>query len=591
MRGVKVSIKVLKWVVAVFIEASKVHGRTVKRWNLKDHFAEFYCTLKYNESGRYISFIALQDQNKSVIITPESTPKGGWGNIAHKIAGFIYEPIKTQGTAVKDRKQLHKSYKEALFQDRWMTEATEKAEIQSTANKVRITGGESQPVNDLLNRCIVGKFQCQADETPSLNDVRRWACNSWKLAIQVKVYAMNDGYFMFELPSKVAAEHVLTGQWIWRKMKLGLEWWKPTIGCWPAEIRRDWVWIRLLGLPMNLWSQKVFKEIGDICGGFIETEEETSLKNHLHWARIKVRGDGERIPREVEVTCDGFTYTIPVWCEAPVTVRLSEERREEKGKYPVVNTQDQLLQKKKEAQPAKKVDGHVGTSSEGSRMQVGLRFKGGENNVYSRKKLGQKEFLGPKTLGQKFLDPIVVENSRAQTSITYLVDIINIEISANKAKENKFQREITQWSRDRGELEVARQSVEMAVTDTEELGEKSITVMFQPLEEENLDGDTEEAIPLGIQFPEEDMSTSDWIQQTITKLSSEFGVNFKGCEEKAKELLMKIDSNKQGNREEQSKQTTGKRKGLLELKRLQLDSKFYSNGTRSKGGVLAIMDQ
>lgn len=109
MRGVKVSIKVLKWLVAVFIEALKTHGRTVKRWNMKDHFAEFYCTLKYNASGRYISFIALQGQNKSVIITPESTPKKGWGNIAHKIVGFIYEPIKTQGTAVKDRKQLHKS--------------------------------------------------------------------------------------------------------------------------------------------------------------------------------------------------------------------------------------------------------------------------------------------------------------------------------------------------------------------------------------------------------------------------------------------------------------------------------------------------
>ncbi|WMV40484.1 hypothetical protein MTR67_033869 [Solanum verrucosum] len=514
MRGVKVSIKVLKWVVAVFIEASKVHGRTVKRWNLKDHFAEFYCTLKYNESGRYISFIALQGQNKSVIITPESTPNGRWGNIAHKIAGFIYEPIKTQGTT---------------------------------------------PVNDLLNRCIVGKFQCQADETPSLNDVRRWACNSWKLAIQLKVYAMNDGYFMFELPSKVAAEHVLTGQWIWRKIKLGLEWWKLTIGCWPAEIRRDLVWIRLLGLPMNLWSQKVFKEIGDICGGFNETEEETSLKNHLHWARIKVRGDGERIPREVEVTCDGFTYTIPVWCEAPVTVRLSEERRKEKGKYPVVNTQDQLLQKIKEAQPVK------------------------------RKKLGQKEFLGPKTLGQKNLDPIVVENPRAQTSITYPVDIINIEISANKAKENKSQRQITQWNRDRGELEVARQSVKMAVTDREELGQKSITVMFQPLEKENLDGGTEEAIPLGIQFPEEDMSILDWIQQNITKLSSEFGVNFKGCEEKTKELLMKIDSNKQGNRGEQSKQTTCKRKGLLKLKRWADYVQLKASGTR--GGIVIMWDK
>lgn len=105
MRRVKVSIKVLKWLVAVFIEASKVQGRTIKMWNMKDHFGEFYCTLKYNESGRYISFIALQGQNKSVIITPESTPKGGLGNISHKIAGFIYEPDKSHGTAVKDKKQ------------------------------------------------------------------------------------------------------------------------------------------------------------------------------------------------------------------------------------------------------------------------------------------------------------------------------------------------------------------------------------------------------------------------------------------------------------------------------------------------------
>lgn len=91
---------------------------------------------------------------------------------------------------------------------------------------------------------------------------------------------MNDGHFMFELPSKVVAEHVLTGQWIWRKMKLELVWWKQTTDCWPAEIRRDGMdWAA--GFTYE-FSQKVFKEIDDICGGFIETEEETSLRNHLH---------------------------------------------------------------------------------------------------------------------------------------------------------------------------------------------------------------------------------------------------------------------------------------------------------------------
>lgn len=54
---------------------------------------------------------------------------------------------------------------------------------------------------------------------------------------------------------------------------------------------------------------------------------------------------------------------------------------------------------------------------------------------------------------------------------------------------------------------------------------------------------------------------------------------------------MKIDSNKQESMGTHCVQSTGKRKGLLELKNLQLDSKFCSNGTRSKGGYLAIMDQ
>lgn len=45
---------------------------------MKDHFSEFFCTLKYNEHGRYISFVAVQGNNESVIITPEISFKEGW---------------------------------------------------------------------------------------------------------------------------------------------------------------------------------------------------------------------------------------------------------------------------------------------------------------------------------------------------------------------------------------------------------------------------------------------------------------------------------------------------------------------------------
>lgn len=99
-------------------------------------------------------------------------------------------------------------------------------------------------------------------------------------------------------------------------------------GYWPVEIQRDWVWIRLLGLPLNLCSENFFRQSEEICEGFFETEEETSLKNHLHWARIKVRGDGKEVPREIKLKSDGYIHAIPVWVEALVAVRVAEERRD-----------------------------------------------------------------------------------------------------------------------------------------------------------------------------------------------------------------------------------------------------------------------
>ncbi|KAF3681223.1 hypothetical protein FXO38_01857 [Capsicum annuum] len=35
-------------------------------------------------------------------------------------------------------------------------------------------------------------------------------------------------------------------------MNLKLEWWQPTTGCWPEEIRRVWVWVKVLQLRLSL---------------------------------------------------------------------------------------------------------------------------------------------------------------------------------------------------------------------------------------------------------------------------------------------------------------------------------------------------
>lgn len=119
-------------------------------------------------------------------------------------------------------------------------------------------------------------------------------------------------------------------------MNLSLEWWNPNTVCWPEEITRDRVWIRILGLPLCLWSQNTFEQIGEQCSGYIETEE-TSLKHHLHWARIKVKGDGKSIPPEIEVVGGGMVFIISIWVEAPVTFRVEKEKTEVRAFEPVGN--------------------------------------------------------------------------------------------------------------------------------------------------------------------------------------------------------------------------------------------------------------
>nr|XP_009801910.1 PREDICTED: uncharacterized protein LOC104247560 [Nicotiana sylvestris] len=84
-----------------------------------------------------------------------------------------------------------------------------------------------------------------------------------------------------------------------------------------------------MGNPLHLWSQKIFKEIGDLCGGWIATEEETDLKNHLKWARIKIVGDGRKIPNEVGIERDGIKFFIPIWAERQARFELKMQENEQ----------------------------------------------------------------------------------------------------------------------------------------------------------------------------------------------------------------------------------------------------------------------
>ncbi|KAF3645971.1 hypothetical protein FXO38_19382 [Capsicum annuum] len=69
----------------------------------------------------------------------------------------------------------------------------------------------------------------------------------------------------------------------------------------------------------------MFKAIGDHCGGWLEIEEETSLKNHLKRERMRIKEDGKEVPKEVKIVDNGLTFLIPIWSESRTMVVAREE--------------------------------------------------------------------------------------------------------------------------------------------------------------------------------------------------------------------------------------------------------------------------
>ena len=46
------------------------------------------------------------------------------------------------------------------------------------------------------------------------------------------------------------------------------------MGCLHKDSYTKEAWVRVVGLPLHLWSREVFKKIGDGCAGFITVDED-----------------------------------------------------------------------------------------------------------------------------------------------------------------------------------------------------------------------------------------------------------------------------------------------------------------------------
>ena len=167
-----------------------------------------------------------------------------------------------------------------------------------------------------LKNSLVGSWKQNPDCIPLSRELESWARAVWKLQGGVSVAFLNQDLLLFEFDFLEDSNYVMErGCNAFRGGVLKLERWRPESGCVKNKNFRKEAWIRVLGLPLHLWTREMLKQIGDGCGGFLKVDEETGLGSEISWVRILVRIREEVKPSTVNILAGLRSYELQIWWE------------------------------------------------------------------------------------------------------------------------------------------------------------------------------------------------------------------------------------------------------------------------------------
>ena len=183
---------------------------------------------------------------------------------------------------------------------------------------------EYSPEGDLgiLKYGVVGSWKVLPATAQTLPEVVDWAKRAWRLKGCIAIHPLNQKLFFmgFEL-SEEAIWVMENGSRLCRGGVMQLEWWSSSSGCKGVRDKEKEAWIRVVGLPLHLWTREILKKVGDSCGGFIAIDEGTTLKTDLLWARILVKVNDNAKHDSVNLIAGDRSYEVQIWWETRPTVR------------------------------------------------------------------------------------------------------------------------------------------------------------------------------------------------------------------------------------------------------------------------------
>ena len=173
---------------------------------------------------------------------------------------------------------------------------------------------------------------------PRAEELETWFRAAWRLNEEVRIMGLNEDLLFLEFNSPEKAKWVLeSGRRSFKGGVLQLDWWSPETGCIRSTGVVQEAWIRVVGLPLHLWSPEILRRIGDACGGFVDEDKKTVLKKEIKWARLLVKTEGNARPSTVNILEGLRSYELQIWWEIlpwvtgvyPVASRVAEKFSEE----------------------------------------------------------------------------------------------------------------------------------------------------------------------------------------------------------------------------------------------------------------------
>ena len=248
---------------------------------------------------------------------------------------------------------------------------------------VKVGEEEVQERLDQLRRCLVGWWGSGPAQIPGVEAVRRWARMQWNIKNSLAVVNWGRGLWLFEFESKEEVDRVLKfGKRRFGTNLVHLRTWGEDMGCSSQGFSEEKAWVRVVGLPVHLWSRTVMEKIGDACGGFLAVDEETDELGELGWARILVRLKKHEPPNTVEVAYGGTRFRMQLWWELSpqYTTVLSSDQKRNPSSYRddegVSRAWERVEGAAFEAAGGDVGDKHPVSSSQIQRQSSGQRFAG-----------------------------------------------------------------------------------------------------------------------------------------------------------------------------------------------------------------------